>query len=87
MGSRSYLTGDGAVHGEQTKMAVELAIDKGATRENLREVLRTIDLEGVTGINKFNGAGDVEGKSFFVNMIKNDDWAHPDFGLDTMGLR
>jgi hypothetical protein len=31
LGSRSYLTGDGAVHGEQTKMAVELAIDKGAT--------------------------------------------------------
>jgi branched-chain amino acid transport system substrate-binding protein len=65
---------------------IKEAVEKGATRENLHEVLRTIEVEGVTGMNKFNEVGDVEGKSFFVNKIENDDWAQTDVDLDTTGL-
>jgi ABC-type branched-subunit amino acid transport system substrate-binding protein len=62
------------------------AAKEGATRENLYEVIRTIEFQGVTGMNKFNEVGDVVGKSHAVNQITNGAFASPDLELDMTGI-
>ena len=65
---------------------IDEAVKEGATRENLYEVIRTIEFQGVTGMNKFNEVGDVVGKSHAVNQITNGAFASPDLELDMTGI-
>ncbi len=55
------------------------AIEKGATRETLPEVLRTIEYHGPTGVTKFDEKGQVSGKGQSVIVIHNSEFKtfHP----------
>ncbi|MBV8987322.1 MAG: ABC transporter substrate-binding protein [Solirubrobacterales bacterium] len=50
---------------------LKMAIEQGATRETLPDVLHTIKQDGVTGHTEFDANGDVTGKQLFVLTIKD----------------
>jgi branched-chain amino acid transport system substrate-binding protein len=54
---------------------LKLAIEAGATKENLHEVLHTIEYEGPTGLTKFDETGDVSEKSQVVLIVKDGKFA------------
>ncbi|GHU63791.1 branched chain amino acid ABC transporter substrate-binding protein [Clostridia bacterium] len=68
---------DGAIPDERNAYGYEIpyiikaAIEKGATKETLPEVLRTIDYIGPTGETKFDDKGDVAEKMQMVFVVKD----------------
>ena len=50
------------------------AIEQGATKETLPDVLRTIDYEGPSGTTQFDDNGDVTGKEMAALIVKDGEW-------------
>ena len=50
---------------------LKLAVEAGATKENLHEVLHTIEFEGPTGLTVFDETGDVAAKTQVLLTVKN----------------
>jgi branched-chain amino acid transport system substrate-binding protein len=51
------------------------AIEEGATRETLNEVLRDIHFEGPTGVTEFLANGDIKPKMLFAQTVLNGEFA------------
>jgi branched-chain amino acid transport system substrate-binding protein len=62
-------------YGYEIPYILKLAIEKGATKENLATVLRTIEFTGPTGITAFDEKGDVTEKMQMVFVVKNGKFA------------
>jgi branched-chain amino acid transport system substrate-binding protein len=60
-----------AGYGYEAPYIFKLAIEKGATKQNLHEVLHTVEYTGLTGVTKFDETGDVTGKGQAVLVVKN----------------
>jgi branched-chain amino acid transport system substrate-binding protein len=60
-----------AGYGYEASYIFKLAIEKGATKQNLHEVLHTVEYTGLTGVTKFDETGDVTGKGQAVLVVKN----------------
>jgi len=60
-----------AGYGYEAPYIFKLAIEKGATKETLHEVLHTIEYTGLTGVTKFDETGDVSGKGQAVLIVKD----------------
>lgn len=58
-------------YGYEIPYIIKMAIEKGATKETLSDVLRTIEYEGPTGTTKFDENGDVTEKMQRVFIIKD----------------
>jgi branched-chain amino acid transport system substrate-binding protein len=57
---------------------MKMAVEKGATRENLHEVLHTIEFHGPTGITKFDENGDIEPKQLFALTVQDGEFVSYD---------
>jgi len=55
---------------------LKAAIEKGATKETLAQVLHSIKYEGVTGHNEFDANGDVINKPMAIFVVRNGDFAY-----------
>lgn len=68
---------DGAVpdernaYGYEIPYIIKMAIEQGATKETLSDVLRTIEFTGPTGVTKFDENGDVSEKMQMVFVVKD----------------
>jgi len=60
-----------AAYGYEAPYIYKLAIEKGATKDTLHEVLHTVEYEGVTGVTKFDENGDVTGKGQAILVVKD----------------
>ncbi|MCG3206625.1 MAG: Leu/Ile/Val-binding protein [Anaerolineae bacterium] len=60
-----------AAYGYEAPYIYKMAIEAGATRETLPEVLHTIKYTGVTGTTEFGSDGDVLNKGQFILIIKD----------------
>jgi branched-chain amino acid transport system substrate-binding protein len=60
-----------AGYGYEAPYIFKMAIDKGATKETLNQVLHTIEYTGLTGVTKFDETGDVSGKGQSILVIKD----------------
>jgi len=60
-----------AAYGYEAPYIFQLAIEKGATKETLHEVLHTIEYTGLTGVTKFDETGDVVGKGQAILVVKD----------------
>jgi branched-chain amino acid transport system substrate-binding protein len=60
-----------APYGYEAPYIYKLAIEKGATKETLPEVMHTLKYVGVTGTTEFGADGDVLNKGQFVLIIKD----------------
>ena len=60
-----------APYGYEAPYIYKMAIEKGATKETLPEVMHTIKYVGVTGTTEFGPDGDVLNKGQFVLIIKD----------------
>lgn len=59
-----------AAYGYEAPYIYKLAIEKGATKQNLHETLRSVEYKGLTGTTKFDQTGDVSGKGQAVLIVK-----------------
>ena len=50
---------------------MKMAVEQGATKENLHEVLRAIEFNGSTGVTRFDANGEVEPKQLFALSVKD----------------
>jgi branched-chain amino acid transport system substrate-binding protein len=72
---------DGAVpdernaYGYEIPYIIKMAIEDGATKETLADVLRTIEFDGPTGVTKFDENGDVSEKMQMVFIVENGKFA------------
>lgn len=64
-----------AVYGYEIPFIYKLAIEKGATKEDLAEIVRGITYEGPTGTTRFDENGDVIGKAGSVMVVKDGKFA------------
>ncbi len=68
---------DGAIpdernaYGYEIPYIIKMAIEQGATKETLPDVLRTIEFVGPTGVTSFNEVGDVAEKMQMVFVVKD----------------
>lgn len=68
---------DGAIpdernaYGYEIPYIIKMAIEQGATKETLSDVLRTIEFVGPTGVTKFDKNGDVSEKMQMVFVVKD----------------
>ena len=60
-----------AGYGYEAPYIFKLAIEKGATKETLHEVLHTVEYTGLTGVTKFDETGDVLGKGQAILVVKD----------------
>ncbi|MCJ7435934.1 MAG: ABC transporter substrate-binding protein [Anaerolineales bacterium] len=60
-----------APYGYEAPYIYKMAIEKGATKETLPEVMHTIKYTGVTGTTEFGADGDVLNKGQFVLIVKD----------------
>ena len=60
-----------AAYGYEAPYIYKMAIEAGATRETMPEVLHTINYTGVTGTTEFGPDGDVLNKGQFVLVVKD----------------
>jgi branched-chain amino acid transport system substrate-binding protein len=60
-----------AAYGYEVVYVLKEAIEKGATKENLPDILRTIEYTGPTGVTRFDENGDVAGKPQAVLIVEN----------------
>ncbi|MGE5485592.1 MAG: ABC transporter substrate-binding protein [Ignavibacteriales bacterium] len=58
-------------YGYEAPFILKLAIEKGATKANLAQVLHTVEYQGHTGYTKFDASGDVQEKDQFVLVVKD----------------
>jgi len=66
-----HMPSEQAGYGYEAPYIFKMAIEKGATSENLHEVLPTIEYTGLTGTTKFDEKGDVVGKGQAILIIKD----------------
>jgi branched-chain amino acid transport system substrate-binding protein len=62
-------------YGYEIPYILKMAIEKGATKDTLASVLRTIEFKGPTGITRFDAKGDVSEKMQMVFVVKNGKFA------------
>jgi len=60
-----------AAYGYEAPYIFKMAIEKGATKQTLAQVLHTIEYKGLTGTTKFDETGDVLGKGQAILIVKN----------------
>lgn len=60
-----------AGYGYEGPYIFKMAIDAGATKETLNQVLHTIEFIGLTGVTKFDETGDVSGKGQSILIVKD----------------
>lgn len=60
-----------AGYGYEGPYIFKMAIDAGATKETLNQVLHTIEYTGLTGVTKFDETGDVSGKGQSILVVKD----------------
>jgi branched-chain amino acid transport system substrate-binding protein len=60
-----------SAYGYEAPYIYKMAIEKGATKETLPDVLHTIKYTGVTGVTEFGPDGDVLNKGQFILVIKD----------------
>lgn len=58
-------------YGYEIPYIIKMAMEQGATKETLSDVLRTIEFTGPTGVTKFDDKGDVAEKMQMVFVIKD----------------
>lgn len=59
-----------AGYGYEAPYIFKQAIEKGATKDTMNDVLRTVDYVGLTGETKFDATGDVSGKGQAILTVK-----------------
>jgi branched-chain amino acid transport system substrate-binding protein len=62
-------------YGYEIPYILKMAIEKGATKATLPDVLRTIEFNGPTGFTKYDANGDVSEKMQMVFVVKNGNFA------------
>jgi len=65
-------------YGYEVPYIIKQAIEAGATKETLADVLHTIEYDGVTGITKFDENGDVKDKIGGILMVKDGEFVEWD---------
>jgi branched-chain amino acid transport system substrate-binding protein len=60
-----------AVWGYEIPFIYKSAIEAGGTKKSLAKVVKTISYDGPTGTSRFDGNGDVIGKSLVVLVVRN----------------
>jgi branched-chain amino acid transport system substrate-binding protein len=67
----SKMPSEQAGYGYEAPYIYKMAIEKGATKETMSEVLRTVEYTGLTGVTKFDETGDVSGKGQAILVVKD----------------
>jgi branched-chain amino acid transport system substrate-binding protein len=66
-----HMPSEQAGYGYEAPYIYKLAIEKGATRDTLHEVLHDVEYTGLTGVTKFDETGDVLGKGQAILIVKD----------------
>jgi len=66
-----HMPSEQAGYGYEAPYIYKLAIEQGATKESLPDVLHTIEYTGLTGVTKFDEVGDVTGKGQAILVVKD----------------
>ena len=66
-----HMPSEQAGYGYEAPYIYKMAIEKGATRDTLNEVMHTIEYHGLTGVTKFDETGDVTGKGQAILIVKD----------------
>lgn len=67
----THMPSEQAGYGYEAPYIFKMAIEKGATKETMHEVLRTIEYTGLTGVTKFDSTGDVLSKGQAILIVKD----------------
>ncbi|NLF10478.1 MAG: branched-chain amino acid ABC transporter substrate-binding protein, partial [Anaerolineaceae bacterium] len=66
-----HMPSEQAGYGYEAPYIYKLAIEEGATKETLPDVLHTIEYTGLTGMTKFDEVGDVTGKGQAILVVQD----------------
>jgi branched-chain amino acid transport system substrate-binding protein len=66
-----HMPSEQAGYGYEAPYIYKMAIEKGATKDTLHEVLHDVEYTGLTGVTKFDETGDVLGKGQAILIVKD----------------
>jgi branched-chain amino acid transport system substrate-binding protein len=66
-----HMPSEQAGYGYEAPYIYKMAIEKGATKDTLPDVMHTIEYTGLTGVTKFDETGDVVGKGQAILIVKD----------------
>jgi branched-chain amino acid transport system substrate-binding protein len=66
-----HLPSEQAGYGYEAPYILKQAIEMGATKETLHEVLHQVEYDGLTGLTKFDENGDVSGKGQHILIVRD----------------